>query len=232
MLVFYENDNFLCTNRYSVTCQAIKPTLKASRGANLFMRPTRCKGLWEKTRKIMFFECTHIHDGKITLESVKIIQWTKCFIDSNKNLIDKLYFPFDLSRFLHVHFSILLFFRSMHALFICITRTHSMYKKISKKKTAVFPPAVSDNRRKIGGKTTVVFNREYFLFFQHFHWSTHHMASLDCEEHSPLTNQRRSRPRINSAIYVSNDSSTFGGFDAGDFLRRYGSQSKLCRKAR
>ncbi|KAF2905437.1 hypothetical protein ILUMI_00737 [Ignelater luminosus] len=40
---------------------------------------------------------------------------------------------------------------------------------------------------------------------------------------------RRQRPRTNSAIFISNSGP---GFDSKEFMRRYGSISKLCRKAR
>lgn len=39
---------------------------------------------------------------------------------------------------------------------------------------------------------------------------------------------RRYRPRINSAVFISNSGP---GFETGEFLRRHGSSSKLCRKA-
>ncbi|XP_017779180.1 PREDICTED: fibronectin type III domain-containing protein 4 isoform X3 [Nicrophorus vespilloides] len=48
------------------------------------------------------------------------------------------------------------------------------------------------------------------------------------EIHTPSTT-RRSRPRLNSAIFTSYSGP---GFDSKEFLRRHGSQSKLCRKAR
>lgn len=40
---------------------------------------------------------------------------------------------------------------------------------------------------------------------------------------------RCSRARINSAIFVSSEGK---GFDSIEFIRRYGSQSVLCRKAK
>ncbi|CAB3236711.1 unnamed protein product [Arctia plantaginis] len=60
-------------------------------------------------------------------------------------------------------------------------------------------------------------------------WSHTHTQSLECEERLLA---RCSRPRVNSAIFVSAEPAGFPGFDAGEFLRRHGSQSKLCRKAR
>lgn len=60
-------------------------------------------------------------------------------------------------------------------------------------------------------------------------WSHAHTQSLECEEHLLA---RCHRPRVNSAIFVSAEPQGFAGFDAGEFLRRHGSQSKLCRKAR
>ncbi|GAB0095018.1 hypothetical protein DMENIID0001_103440 [Sergentomyia squamirostris] len=49
------------------------------------------------------------------------------------------------------------------------------------------------------------------------------------EEHSVQIEDRCTRNRINSAIFVSSEGK---GFDSIEFLRRYGSQSVLCRKAR
>lgn len=63
----------------------------------------------------------------------------------------------------------------------------------------------------------------------HMRWSHTHTQSLECEERLLA---RCSRPRVNSAIFVSAEPAGFPGFDAGEFLRRHGSQSKLCRKAR
>ncbi|XP_022838034.1 uncharacterized protein LOC111365072 isoform X3 [Spodoptera litura] len=64
----------------------------------------------------------------------------------------------------------------------------------------------------------------------HMRWSHTHTQSLECEERLLA---RCSRPRVNSAIFVSAEpAGGFPGFDAGEFLRRHGSQSKLCRKAR
>ncbi|GLV32422.1 uncharacterized protein CBL_00869 [Carabus blaptoides fortunei] len=56
---------------------------------------------------------------------------------------------------------------------------------------------------------------------QKFRWSSNH---VDGEVWSP----RRQRSRINSAIFISNSGP---GFEAGEFFRRHGSQSRLCRKA-
>ncbi|KPJ20141.1 hypothetical protein RR48_03349 [Papilio machaon] len=63
----------------------------------------------------------------------------------------------------------------------------------------------------------------------HMRWSHTHTQSLECEERLL---SRCSRPRVNSAIFVSAEPAGFAGFDPGEFLRRHGSQSKLCRKAR
>ncbi|XP_061715740.1 fibronectin type III domain-containing protein 5 isoform X1 [Cydia pomonella] len=63
----------------------------------------------------------------------------------------------------------------------------------------------------------------------HMRWSHTHTQSLECEERLLA---RCSRPRVNSAIFVSAEPAGFAGFDASEFLRRHGSQSKLCRKAR
>ncbi|XP_012544100.1 uncharacterized protein LOC101739066 isoform X2 [Bombyx mori] len=63
----------------------------------------------------------------------------------------------------------------------------------------------------------------------HMRWSHTHTQSLECEERLL---SRCNRPRVNSAIFVSAEPSGFAGFDPGEFLRRHGSQSKLCRKAR
>ncbi|XP_045487090.1 uncharacterized protein LOC110999222 isoform X2 [Pieris rapae] len=63
----------------------------------------------------------------------------------------------------------------------------------------------------------------------HMRWSHTHTQSLECEERLL---SRCNRPRVNSAIFVSAEPTGFGAFDPGEFLRRHGSQSKLCRKAR
>lgn len=49
------------------------------------------------------------------------------------------------------------------------------------------------------------------------------------DEPSTVIAERCSRSRINSAIFVSSEGR---GFDSIEFLRRHGSQSVLCRKAR
>ncbi|KAH8269618.1 hypothetical protein KR018_010537 [Drosophila ironensis] len=49
------------------------------------------------------------------------------------------------------------------------------------------------------------------------------------EEHSTSISERCTRSRINSAIFVSSEGR---GFDSIEFLRRHGSQSVLCRKAK
>uniref|UniRef100_A0A6P4ERE1 Uncharacterized protein LOC108044670 n=1 Tax=Drosophila rhopaloa TaxID=1041015 RepID=A0A6P4ERE1_DRORH len=49
------------------------------------------------------------------------------------------------------------------------------------------------------------------------------------EEHSTSLSERCTRSRINSAIFVSSEGR---GFDSIEFLRRHGSQSVLCRKAK
>ncbi|XP_046810381.1 uncharacterized protein LOC111687185 isoform X7 [Lucilia cuprina] len=49
------------------------------------------------------------------------------------------------------------------------------------------------------------------------------------EEHSTSISERITRSRINSAIFVSSEGR---GFDSIEFLRRHGSQSVLCRKAK
>ncbi|XP_061387736.1 uncharacterized protein LOC133322796 [Musca vetustissima] len=49
------------------------------------------------------------------------------------------------------------------------------------------------------------------------------------EEHSASISERITRSRINSAIFVSSEGR---GFDSIEFLRRHGSQSVLCRKAK
>ncbi|VVD04706.1 unnamed protein product [Leptidea sinapis] len=65
--------------------------------------------------------------------------------------------------------------------------------------------------------------------WKHLRWSHTHTQSLECEERLL---SRCSRPRVNSAIFVSAEPTGFGAFDPGEFLRRHGSQSQLCRKAR
>lgn len=49
------------------------------------------------------------------------------------------------------------------------------------------------------------------------------------EEASTVIADRCQRARINSAIFVSSEGR---GFDSIEFIRRYGSQSVLCRKAK
>lgn len=51
----------------------------------------------------------------------------------------------------------------------------------------------------------------------------------NADEPSTLIAERCTRNRINSAIFVSSEGK---GFDSIEFLRRYGSQSVLCRKAK
>ncbi|XP_030379115.1 uncharacterized protein LOC115627533 isoform X3 [Scaptodrosophila lebanonensis] len=60
---------------------------------------------------------------------------------------------------------------------------------------------------------------------QHSHQHIHMLA----EEHSTSISERCTRSRINSAIFVSSEGR---GFDSIEFLRRHGSQSVLCRKAK
>ncbi|XP_034653469.1 uncharacterized protein LOC117891830 isoform X3 [Drosophila subobscura] len=60
---------------------------------------------------------------------------------------------------------------------------------------------------------------------QHSHQHIHMLA----EEHSASISERCTRSRINSAIFVSSEGR---GFDSIEFLRRHGSQSVLCRKAK
>lgn len=61
------------------------------------------------------------------------------------------------------------------------------------------------------------------MYLQHVHhgWQP--------DEPSTVIADRCSRSRINSAIFVSSEGR---GFDSIEFLRRHGSQSVLCRKAR
>ncbi|XP_018321139.1 uncharacterized protein LOC108734196 isoform X2 [Agrilus planipennis] len=56
-------------------------------------------------------------------------------------------------------------------------------------------------------------------------WPT---GSIDREPRG-LSRTRRQRDRTNSAIFISNSGP---GFDSKEFMRRYGSISRLCRKAR
>ncbi|KAG5678143.1 hypothetical protein PVAND_007838 [Polypedilum vanderplanki] len=49
------------------------------------------------------------------------------------------------------------------------------------------------------------------------------------DEPSTVISERCHRARINSAIFVSSEGR---GFDSIEFIRRYGSQSVLCRKAK
>jgi Domain of unknown function (DUF4808) len=61
---------------------------------------------------------------------------------------------------------------------------------------------------------------------QHFH---QHWPVDDAPESVKIITERCQRTRINSAIFVSSEGR---GFDSIEFIRRYGSQSVLCRKAR
>ncbi|XP_023033581.1 uncharacterized protein LOC6646201 isoform X2 [Drosophila willistoni] len=60
------------------------------------------------------------------------------------------------------------------------------------------------------------------------HCNNRHIHML-AEEHSTSISERCTRSRINSAIFVSSEGR---GFDSIEFLRRHGSQSVLCRKAK
>lgn len=65
------------------------------------------------------------------------------------------------------------------------------------------------------------------LFSNIFH--SQHIHHGWQEEPSTAIAERCTRSRINSAIFVSSEGR---GFDSIEFLRRHGSQSVLCRKAR
>lgn len=67
----------------------------------------------------------------------------------------------------------------------------------------------------------------FFLRMQMYLQHVHHGWQPD--EPSTVIAERCSRSRINSAIFVSSEGR---GFDSIEFLRRHGSQSVLCRKAR
>ncbi|XP_050305145.1 uncharacterized protein LOC126742535 isoform X2 [Anthonomus grandis grandis] len=63
---------------------------------------------------------------------------------------------------------------------------------------------------------------------------THHVTPNICQQNHQIFQvhaqpPRTPRPRMNSAIFVSNSGP---GIDTKEFFRRYGSVSKLCRKAR
>ncbi|XP_060654608.1 uncharacterized protein LOC132790172 isoform X2 [Drosophila nasuta] len=60
------------------------------------------------------------------------------------------------------------------------------------------------------------------------HCNSRHIHML-AEERSTSISERCTRSRINSAIFVSSEGR---GFDSIEFLRRHGSQSVLCRKAK
>lgn len=64
------------------------------------------------------------------------------------------------------------------------------------------------------------------MISQHFH---HWQEEPQQQQQSTAISERCTRNRINSAIFVSSEGK---GFDSIEFLRRYGSQSVLCRKAR
>lgn len=75
--------------------------------------------------------------------------------------------------------------------------------------------------------------------YVHFMWCSCRLSANHHEQHihhgwqsdepSNVIAERCSRSRINSAIFVSSEGR---GFDSIEFLRRHGSQSVLCRKAR
>jgi hypothetical protein len=67
----------------------------------------------------------------------------------------------------------------------------------------------------------IVTNSILNFLLQHVHHNV--------EEPSTLIAERCHRARINSAIFVSSEGR---GFDSIEFIRRYGSQSVLCRKAK
>ncbi|KAB0794903.1 hypothetical protein PPYR_11742 [Photinus pyralis] len=63
------------------------------------------------------------------------------------------------------------------------------------------------------------------------HNSGDHMCSQKCraEKEVKIQSPHHQRSRTNSAIFISNSGP---GFDSKEFMRRYGSISKLCRRAR
>ncbi|CAO1313906.1 unnamed protein product [Diamesa hyperborea] len=61
------------------------------------------------------------------------------------------------------------------------------------------------------------------------HTHSQHLQHWSTEEPSNVIAERCQRARINSAIFVSSEGR---GFDSIEFIRRYGSQSVLCRKAK
>ena len=63
------------------------------------------------------------------------------------------------------------------------------------------------------------------IYMQHVHPHPH----WNNDEPSTVIADRCHRARINSAIFVSSEGR---GFDSIEFIRRYGSQSVLCRKAK
>lgn len=69
------------------------------------------------------------------------------------------------------------------------------------------------------------FSKEHPNDIEHCHM--HHWTNVD--EPSSVISERCQRARINSAIFVSSEGK---GFDSIEFIRRYGSQSVLCRKAK
>lgn len=74
---------------------------------------------------------------------------------------------------------------------------------------------------------TIIYKK--ILLIQHLghpHWNTNNNVA---DEPSTVISERCHRARINSAIFVSSEGR---GFDSIEFIRRYGSQSVLCRKAK
>lgn len=79
----------------------------------------------------------------------------------------------------------------------------------------------------------IFFHRKYshaikFSPFPHQHIHPQHWTAAT-EESSTIIAERCQRARINSAIFVSSEGR---GFDSIEFIRRYGSQSVLCRKTK
>lgn len=62
----------------------------------------------------------------------------------------------------------------------------------------------------------------HIIIFQHAHCCPNDMD--DC-----ASSLNRPRSRVNSAIFISSEGP---GFETIEFMRRHGSQSRLCRKAR
>jgi Domain of unknown function (DUF4808) len=122
--------------------------------------------------------------------------------------------------FVHAsHPNFLSFFRANFSSFSVSVTTKSFS---SLRFSAVFLANLSDSERNSQLCLTKTLFPWSLVQHIHPHWTT-------TEEPSTVISERCQRARINSAIFVSSEGR---GFDSIEFIRRYGSQSVLCRKAK